>query len=1778
MKAAFCTFVVLLLATSAFARNEFIIDDFFPSLPSTSVETDESNPTVTGGAFQTGSPVLGDQRDVYLTLTAAPFVTASISVTQSRLSGAYAQDSLGIIRVSWDGDGDADFTQPDISPGLGQVDLTFNSAFAMVLNITTDHEVEYTMTVYGGGGESSFLQNVPDVGDDELPQIFTIPFSSFTGTADFTSVDAVEMLINFNISGAIDTAISIVTVFTYEICGNVYQDCDQDGVFDLDEDALEDIQCTVARASTPTTIIDTQLSDVNGDFCFTGFESAFPNGDTFTVCCDDINGGRLPTVPATGCLNVVLDNLVDPPVSEFGLALDSAVVAPADLVLDCGDSTDPNNTGFGVATGCVSGVPTFSDVSNNNPCNEVITRTWSLNGFSDVQTITVVDTDLPFFTAQPQSLTEACEVADISAWVGNNAGATCGDVCNSANVGNNWPGTQPNPASCGSVDVDFVCTDTCGNQNVAVTRTYTSTDATAPTINPQASNDQAECSATSINSYNTWLASRGGSAATDNCSGASVTDNRSGITNTCSDSDTVTWSYSDVCGNTATTTATFTISDTTAPTWTVDPVDITNAECGVNAQSLWDSWLGANGNGAASDTCTSVTIANNAGPNPPTSCDQTVTVVFTASDLCGRSDTRSATFRVQDTTPPTITSASVPLSVSCSDPTAATQINTWLNSAGGATTSDACFSGVTITNDYDGDTADCSGENVNFTICDPCNQCINTSSTLSVDDITDPVFTVPPQDQSTECDDTAQAAYNAWLDNDGFSTVTDDCTAPQNIFVSNNITSGNGGGGGGGSGSDFEDKIIIDDFTVTTVAVVVITPSGGAPPIVSDSDFTSGVSILGSERDVIVTINSGSAGAILTAGTSNGEFTTTAPSNAEGEVRLQYDGTDSSGNLDGTVGLGGLDFTAGYALRFAAASDISTSFDVTMCSTGNNCDTETVFVTGSAGFQDFVINFTSFSGVDPSSVSAIEFDIDSDTAVDFTLDVISVIGPLSVPVPLGCLTETYVGFTAQDICGNTNTEVAIFTVIDTTAPSITNVAQSVDEECTNNGSTNQINFDTWVSTNAGATATDICSSVGFTNDAPNDITIDTCVNTVTATFYATDACGNVAPTSASYTVRDTTAPVFTQQASDFDEPCGGDLQGDLDNWLQTRGGAVATDTCSTVTYTDNFSALTGGCTQQALVTFTAFDVCGNANTTSATFTVSDNQPPVLLTPASNDSEQCDNDFNAALTTWLNTAGGAQVTDACQDDNSIQLTNDFNTALADCDSETVTFTFTDLCGQSVTTSATFTVVDPSAPVFTTPAQDQSVECDGAGNVSAYAAFVNSRGGAVATDACALSLTFSNNAPQDGPVGCGSVSVSFTVTDECGNSAATSATYTVVDTQAPSFSVAPQDDSAPCDPSSNTANIQAWVDARAGAQEFDACTSDANLVRTVSNGQISGDLCNQDHTYTFFVSDECGNTSSDTAVFTIFDLQAPVWDVDPQDVTFECDGFDNTNDVQAWLAQNGLGSASDLCNQVTITNDFTVAPAPCTNTLVNFIATDACGNSVSRDAILAIDDSTAPGFVNFPEDVEVPCDSDIDVDTTGSPDVTDVCWAPENLSLGFADSSTTEPSTGDCPGDIVVTRTFTVVDPCGNIANQDQEIRINIARSSGPCDPEGCECDGCCPPSAPADCLPVACSSTPCTSAPCAAVDCTCSNGKNVHPETAIERVALPQCEPVYIYVYDDDDSNNSEDDLEKPLIIADQEIEINERRTRRTRHREHARRALPDVDAAAAKGWFDQLFE
>ena len=134
------------------------------------------------------------------------------------------------------------------------------------------------------------------------------------------------------------------------------------------------------------------------------------------------------------------------------------------------------------------------------------------------------------------------------------------------------------------------------------------------------------------------------------------------------------------------------------------------------------------------------------------------------------------------------------------------------------------------------------------------------------------------------------------------------------------------------------------------------------------------------------------------------------------------------------------------------------------------------------------------------------------------------------------------------------------------------------------------------------------------------------------------------------------------------------------------------------------------------------------------------------------------------------------------------TNDF-TGLSDgcgaTGSALVTFTATDECGNFAITTATFTIEDTTPPVIDPGASDMTVECDtAAGNVANLDAWLADNGGARATDACgAVVWTNDFTGLLDGCGATGSALVTFTATDECGNFAITTATFTIVDTTPP-----------------------------------------------------------------------------------------------------------------------------------------------------------------------------------------------------------------------------------------------------------------------------------------------------------------------------------------------------------------------------------------------------------
>ncbi len=217
------------------------------------------------------------------------------------------------------------------------------------------------------------------------------------------------------------------------------------------------------------------------------------------------------------------------------------------------------------------------------------------------------------------------------------------------------------------------------------------------------------------------------------------------------------------------------------------------------------------------------------------------------------------------------------------------------------------------------------------------------------------------------------------------------------------------------------------------------------------------------------------------------------------------------------------------------------------------------------------------------------------------------------------------------------------------------------------------------------------------------------------------------------------------------------------------------------------------------------------------------------------------------------------------------------------------------------------LDDTAPVISSSAADQIVECDGAGNVVALAAWLDDHGGASATDNCG-SLTWSYT-PDPATLSdlcgaTGAVTVTFRATDPCGDYAETTATFTVTDTTPPSIDPAAANLTVECDGAGNIAALDAWLGGNGGAAAMDVC---GGVTWSNNFGGLS-DLCcaTGAATVTFRATDACGNYAETTATFTIVDTTPPTITGCPGSIMVDADAGSCTASV-TWTEP----TATDAC---------------------------------------------------------------------------------------------------------------------------------------------------------------------------------------------------------------------------------------------------------------------------
>ncbi len=520
---------------------------------------------------------------------------------------------------------------------------------------------------------------------------------------------------------------------------------------------------------------------------------------------------------------------------------------------------------------------------------------------------------------------------------------------------------------------------------------------------------------------------------------------------------------------------------------------------------------------------------------------------------------------------------------------------------------------------------------------------------------------------------------------------------------------------------------------------------------------------------------------------------------------------------------------------------------------------------------------------------------------------------------------------------------------DNTPPVITVPALSLTAPC---NSTNIIgNLTDWYNNHGGAEATDNSGVVSFfaipdLNTAiqifeSSSDTLCGLTQSVEVQFIAIDGNSNQSlPSIASFSTIDNTPPIISKDVEDVNISCFDDVRDSLITWIKTYGGAEANDACTdSIVWTDFATNLppfgtfpidegpypnlpSNRCDLTINVTFFLEDNCGNKTTTSGSFNIFDNSPPVFDSLPGDVTLSC-----AELDPPINPLAF----DQCYGETIVQY-NEENNQSSDstqCDYYNYeilrVWTSIDPCGNQATHRQNIAVRDQTSPHI----EIQSplvVDCK---DILAENVMNNID---TLYDDCSDSLfvTFTDNGNFES---CEfSLLRIYTIRDICDNETQDVQTLLIKDEIAPVITKPAKDSVFMCDEDVDfNAAFLEWLSLDARSASEDECSvvnifaaipgsydvNDPNtfpgiapdsFIQSPCPSSIPGFLRHQ--TVDFLHIDECQNITVSSAIFGIIDQSAPIPINCPNDVTItlEADNCETS-------AHQIFPSAMDDCTATT-----------------------------------------------------------------------------------------------------------------------------------------------------------------------------------------------------------------------------------------------------------------------
>lgn len=530
---------------------------------------------------------------------------------------------------------------------------------------------------------------------------------------------------------------------------------------------------------------------------------------------------------------------------------------------------------------------------------------------------------------------------------------------------------------------------------------------------------------------------------------------------------------------------------------------------------------------------------------------------------------------------------------------------------------------------------------------------------------------------------------------------------------------------------------------------------------------------------------------------------------------------------------------------------------------------------------------------------------------------------------------------------------------------------------------------------------------------------------VLVTFYATDACGNIDSTDAYIRVYDTVRPVLTIE--DVTISCSNDtaaFAAAVNEWIET----LQVVTCGGVyTAYNTVEEVENSCGEYE-VYFTANNACSVSNSIVATVTVEDTELPVLVGEIADRSIYVDGECNYDASSIENIS----VTDNCAPKLEPKFSDDTLTNVYGANSLIIrTWTSDADCGGNTAQSVEqrISILDTIKPEFSANNSNLEIHCDDTSRVAAVANWLES---IRATDNCNIHSITNNYNADNLPTGCDTLDVTFTATDNYGNT--TTAVYTIksIDNRAPVFAAIPELDVDYCATDRDDV-IAAWLDAVIAIDNCSGFTITNDY--TVENLPAAG--CGQVEVE-FVATDVCGNTSAATGIINVTHTAAPI--VSAQDTTIEC-GSGLVAALNSWTA--GF-TATAVCGNSEVTLDVNTDQVKdsCGTYTAVITATDGCGVSGTTEVSVTIDDTTKPVFVaDAHNDREITINASCVYDSV--PFATEITGViTDNCTDGLRATYTDQVITNIYGADSVIIRTWSSEEDCGgNTADASvQELTI------------------------------------------------------------------------------------------------------------------------------------------